>query len=115
MIDLSKLAKLMELSTSPVDNEALTSIRMANKILFENNISWSEFIGQKTIIIQEIQQITQKTKPDADIEKMLSECLINVRSPSGKTFIESLNKFYKQRGYLTPKQVEALRKWFDNL
>lgn len=116
MLDLAKLAKLMELSASPIDGEALNSIRIANKMLLENNISWSQFVAEKTLIIQEVQQIIAKpSKPDVDVEKMLSECIVNVTSSTGLAFIRSLNDFYKTKGFLTPKQKEALKKWYDNV
>lgn len=114
-MDIAKLAKLMELSASPIDGEALNAIRMANKMLLEHNISWSQFISEKTLIIQEVQQIVTKTKPDVDVEKMLTECIINIYSPTGLAFVRSLNDFYKTKGFLTPKQKEALKKWYDNI
>lgn len=113
-MDIEKLAKLMMRTTSSNDHESLASIRMANGLLDASNLTWNDFIAQKTIVIQEIVQQTAKPK-DADIEKMLSECLVNIRSPTGLDFIKSLNNFYKTRGYLTPKQKEALTRWYNNL
>lgn len=40
MIDLARLAKLLALSTSPVDAEALAAIRRANAIVSEAGETW---------------------------------------------------------------------------
>ena len=114
MLDLAKLVKVMMRTTSPNDFETLVSIRMANVMLNENNINWEDFIAQKTVVINEVVQKIQK-EDDADIEKMLEMCLTHIKSPSGKKFIESLSEFYWDKGFLTVRQKEALKKFFDNL
>jgi len=114
MIDLAKLVKVMMRTTSPNDFETLVSIRMANVMLNENNINWEDFIAQKTVVINEVVQKIQK-EDDADIEKMLEMCLAHVKSPSGRQFIESLSTFYYDRNYLSVRQKESLKKWYDNL
>lgn len=46
---LEKLKKLLALTSSTNDNEALLAIRKANVILSESGLSWSEVFEQKTI------------------------------------------------------------------
>jgi hypothetical protein len=41
MLDRKTLVKLLELSTSPVDAEALGAIRKCNAMLKENRITWT--------------------------------------------------------------------------
>ena len=48
MIDRARLAKLLALSASPNDNEALACIRAANKMVQAAGKSWDEVLVQIT-------------------------------------------------------------------
>ena len=45
---------------------------------------------------------------------MLDACLRHVRGHA-RDFIESLDEFYQERGFLTEAQTDALRKYFNNV
>ena len=111
-MDVTKLIKLMNLTTSTFDGEALNAIRKANLLLAESNISWAEFIKEKNITIKEI--VVKKPR-DPQIEEMLRLCKKGVRSISGKMFINSLADWYKKHGSLSEKQLISLKKWYDNV
>jgi len=111
-MDITKLIKLMNLTTSTFDGEALNAIRKANLLLAESNISWIEFIKEKNITIKEI--VVKKPR-DPQIEEMLRLCKKGVRSISGKMFINSLADWYKKHGSLSEKQLISLKKWYDNV
>jgi hypothetical protein len=50
------------------------------------------------------------------IAEMLKTCLREVESESGAKFIESLAKQWDEdRGWLSHKQLLALRRWYENL
>lgn len=42
--DYGKLAKVMQLTQSPIDGEALAALRMANAMLAKVNLNWAELI-----------------------------------------------------------------------
>ena len=111
-MDLTRLIKLMNLTTSTFDGEALNAIRKANLLLAESNISWAEFIKEKNITIN---KIVIKKPRDPEIEQMLKICKKGVRSSSGQMFIRSLANWYKNHGSLSEKQMEALKAWYDNV
>jgi len=111
-MDVTKLIKLMNLTTSTFDGEALNAIRKANLLLAESNISWAEFIKEKNITIN---KIVIKKPRDPEIEQMLKICKKGVRSSSGQMFIRSLANWYKNHGSLSEKQMEALKAWYDNV
>lgn len=124
MFDIVKFAKLMQLSTSTYEGEALNAIRMANAILAEADLSWDDFISQKEIIINEIEYKDNENKDNIqkidieeclNIEEMFTMCLYRIKVESGLNFIKSLKEFYDRRGYLTVKQQEALKKWYENI
>ena len=116
-MDLEKLVKVMGYTASPNDNEVLNAIRIANGILNGADITWEQFIAQKTIVIQEVVTQVQPQPKDKnpEIEKMLSICLQNVQSGSKLKFIQSLVDWYKAKGFLTSKQKDALERWYDNV
>ncbi len=119
-MDLDKLVKVMGYTTSPNDGEAINAIRIANGILDGANITWEQFIAQKTIVIQEVvsrtvPDLTSTKGKDPQIEQMLSACLKGINSSSGLKFIQSLAEWYKAKGFLTQKQKDALERWYDNL
>jgi hypothetical protein len=136
--DLEKFAKIMARTQSPNDHEALLSVRMANGMLLNANLDWSQFISQKVIEITEVtynngsqsQQSQQSgsgsssssSSSDAEIEQMLETCIMGLQhNASGLNFIESLkaqyerNKSMNRPSKLSPKQVQALKNWYNNL
>ncbi len=115
-MDLEKLVKVMGYTTSPNDGEVLNAIRIANGILNSANMTWEQFISQKTIVIQEIAtQTIQVKEKNPEIEKMLATCLQSIQSRSGLKFIQSLADWYKSKGFLTQKQKDSLERWYDNV
>ena len=120
MVDIIKFIKLMELTTSSYDGEALNALRKANAELFKYNLTWNQFLSNKQIIITN--PIQNQPKPDIDLklekhkqtERMLSTCLQCIHSESGLEFIRSLKKQFDSSGYLTDRQLEALCKWYNN-
>ncbi len=50
MKDINKFIKLMNLSESSNDAEALNAIRKANKMLRDNKTDWSTLITQRIVI-----------------------------------------------------------------
>jgi len=113
-MDITKLIKLMNLTTSTFDGEALNAIRKANLLLAESNISWAEFIKEKNITIN-VNEIIVKKPKDPKIEEMLRICKKSVRSGTGQMFVRSLADWYKKHGALSEKQLIALKKWYDNV
>lgn len=117
-MDLKKLVKVMGYTASPNDGEVLNAIRIANGILNSANITWEQFIAQKTIVVQEISPGNMQIKTEeknSEIEKMFTICLQKIRSESGLKFMQSLADWYKTKGYLTSKQKDALERWYDNV
>ncbi len=62
-MDIIKFIKFMNLTTSSNDGETLNSIRKANELLKENNMTWTEFINGRFIIIKK-EEFTYKKEPN---------------------------------------------------
>lgn len=113
---MNKLSKLMMLTTSTNDNEALAALRKANAILAAQSVSWDEFLkGMKNLVIQEEPKAPKKKKDESDIKEMLQTVLASHLSDTGYEFISSLNAFFTEKNFLTEKQEKALRKFYDNI
>lgn len=142
MID-AKFIKIMGLTTSSSDGEALSAIRKANAILKEKNMSWEEVffapkVQRSTIPEQDIAEMVRAAhekgfregkawKPETrkyeyDLDSVSTWDMIREVKSSlqarGQTeplsFIESLEAGYVKFGSLTPRQQAALKKFYEN-
>ena len=112
MLDIIKLAKLLEMTSSSFDGEVLSAIRRANFILKSENKTWSDLFQVKQPLPF---PLNKPDFSDEHIRHMLVMCIARTRSKSGLEFLKSLQEFYRNRGYLTGRQLEALGAWFKNI
>lgn len=135
------VVKLLNLSTSENDNEALLAVRRANDIVRKAGQTWERLIaaGDTTSAGRQKSKAEyqygeprreywetdgseddgfyEDDEPDCSevtIETMLKTCIERVRNPRALDFLRSLDAQYKIRGKLTDKQIEALRKFYAN-
>lgn len=66
--DRERLIKLLSLSGSPHDGEALAAIRKANGLLTANNTTWSEVIAQP----EELEAAQSSPWPEGDDDKPMA-------------------------------------------
>lgn len=110
-MDKSKIVKLLSLTQSDNDSEALTAIRMANKILKSNEITWDKFMGQEPPSYQ-----THNTwGAYHGVSEKIDYILNNSPVWFDPSFIRSLHVQLKLRGRLSPKQIQALDKIYSKL
>lgn len=116
-----KFIKLMMMTTSPNEGEALTATRMANALLLEANLNWDEFLRGKAKIISNTIAGTQrysgkKYQNASEIEAMLEAVLRNTKpGKSFHSFIKSLSDWWEDNAFLTEKQYSALRKSYERI
>lgn len=143
-MDQDKLVKILMLSTSDADGEALNAIRMANAMLKSAKVNWREFLAGKggpmpswqveeiktlrarNQILQEMiealqQSQTYKSADEFEPEQQESaniedmiETCLDHVMGGARDFIESLEAAYTKWGRLTPKQFSALQKFYWN-
>ncbi len=102
-MDLSQITKLLALTQSDNDHEALLAARKANAILKSNNTMWHELIEQSPQI-QEEAEIT--------IKEMLHYLLSRENAEKAYNFFKGLNKNYVKKGHLSERQLLALMKCY---
>lgn len=120
--------KLMKMTSSSNDGEALNALRKANSILDEVNISWEELLRNR-IKIKKIEagpnpkyargfasggSSAKKYTNKQEIETMFAIVLDSVpKSSSFYSFIKSLEDWWETKGFLTEKQYEKLKKAYN--
>lgn len=116
-----KFIKLMKMTTSPSEGEALNAIRMANSLLAEANLDWDDFLRGKAKIIEgktsgQNTYSGKKYTNASEIESMLNAVLSSIKSgTSFYGFIESLRDWWEGNQFLTEKQYNALRKSYERI
>lgn len=119
-INRTLFVKLMMMTASTNDKEALTALRKANTMLTEQNMNWEEFVnggvrrsqpkGRGTGVSSHDQGIT-----DPKIANMLDALISSDAEGGFRVFLESIEQFWNSRGYLTERQYAAIVKAYDNL
>jgi hypothetical protein len=119
----AQFIKLMMMTTSSHDQEALTAIRKANAILASANVNWEEFLNATEAAAAKTNtnsgftsygsQFSRQTSftDAAEIDPLFDRAFANVSSgASFRHFLESIHEWWENKGYLTEKQLQALRK-----
>jgi hypothetical protein len=115
-----KVIKLLNLTRSDSDGEALSAIRKANALIDACDSSWIKLLGITPQTILNKNKPYQKTAPPPqetvkkryegeEVEWMLEE----IPPDTGSTFLKSLVTWYNEKHFLTLKQYNALRDWYE--
>ena len=127
MLDRPKLIKLMMMTTTQNDGEALTAIRKANVMLKVNNVSWSSLLDVPTSAPRRPAPPPPKRKPsgpmgrgtsgpaasnrqtfdDPSIPRMIQSLLRDTKG-SFRDFVERMDDAWNEYGHLTGPQYDAI-------
>lgn len=122
MIDRPRLIKLLMMTTSVNDAEALVAIRMANTMLKEARQDWQSLLGVGSSRPPVPPRPRQPSRPmgrgvfetepprkytDPDIPRMLKSLLRDTKG-SFRDFLLSIEENWNEKEYLTRGQYEAL-------
>lgn len=120
MASFDKFIKLMMMTTSSHDGEVLNAIRMANAMLGEMNNNWEELLRGKVRMEAESTGRTESRdyqpsgkiyNDEMEINKMFEEAYRRVsRHSSFMRYVDSVHEWWEERGFLTEKQYEAIKK-----
>lgn len=125
----TRLIQLMMMTTSDSDGEALVALRKANAMLAEQNMNWEELLRAKVKFARTESTSSSdgrergardrgdKTQKASDEEiELWFQVLLDELHPNNsfREFVESVHSFWEQRGYLTPRQEDAIRKAYQN-
>lgn len=114
LADYKRLTKLMMLTTSDNDNEALSALRSANAILRADSIDWNRVFARTVQVINEFEPAPADADPGearrhqaSEIEKAFATL---ERCDKFNDFITSLQDQWIKRRSLSEHQMEALFK-----
>lgn len=120
--------KLMMMTTSPIDAEALTALRKANAILAEANVNWEEFLTALDITRRNKEasvkrQQRQRNDENAfsnvagerfdnadEINPMFERAFANTSGKGFRDFLESVHEWWTSKGFLTERQYQSVKK-----
>lgn len=104
-MDTEKIIKLLKLSASPNDNEALSAIRMANKILAAVPLTW-DMVQFKTA--------PKKSTDTEAVDKMFNVVLKTLYKRSSlNDLVQQLWNKWNSRRTLDGDELEALMKLYS--
>lgn len=118
--DLNKLKKLMMLTTSHYDNEALTALRKAQLILSRADYTWEDLLSDRPMATRDVDEDEEdideevlkdyfsRRASEDDMSNKLNSLLIRVRSPSFRQFVLSVAQQYMEKGFLSEAQRQAI-------
>lgn len=102
---LERITKILMLTTSENDSEALACIRAANSVLKKNNMTWVDIIvgSQPT-------NSGETRRQESSVSELFQYVYANYYSLSEKRqeLVDGFHSFYQSRGRLTEKQKEVL-------
>lgn len=126
------LVKFMELTFSENDNEALASLRMANKLLAADGITWERVFKRLVSIDVEAAEpddapvglrqaqprrqpatVASGTATQDYIKELFDVVYEKSLSDSAMDFVDSLHSQFLESKSLSPKQLEALQKFAE--
>lgn len=118
--DFNLLKKLMGMTQSDNDQEALTAIRKANAILVVNKVNWDAVFSRLVSVdVESVEQFTDKMSTASEdvnkagrslyIHNLLSEAAENARG-TFIDFVASLTEQFEARGTLSAGQIDALER-----
>ena len=111
--ELETLTKLLAMTTSSNDHECLVAIRKANAMLAGRNMTWELFIKGRYPKGAFSDNEVQVKYDDDEIEEMFETVMRNVAGTSFADFIDSIHTWWEEKGFLTEKQFNALKRAYN--
>lgn len=108
-MDTRKLIKLLMLTTSDNDNEALIALRMANRLLKTHDKSWEDLLTRQRAT-SENSQFDQRSQDALSMLQFISEY-----APAwfDRAFTDSLQEQLYRKRSLSKKQMDSLVKIYN--
>lgn len=126
-MDKSKLAKLLQMTTSDIEGEALTAMRMANKMVKDADLTWDQVLndmrGHVSIQVFDFTMKPGQGNPfdtgdapdphrNANVINQMFAMVYSVPADGSEfwTWLDSVKNQWDQNGRLTKTQYDGLRR-----
>jgi hypothetical protein len=119
MATFNKLKKMLSLTVTENDHEALAAIRAANRIIVEEGITWERVLNRTINVIAEVETDPEQQRPATNgeapaVRREIDDLLDKAedRKPDNE-FVASLREQWDRKRWLSERQIDALRKVAD--
>jgi len=120
-LNIAMVIKLLRMTESSHDNEALNAIRMANAMLNRHNANWDELMrGQVQVIDADpfagapsVRRMKGESGPKHTDAAEINQYFNTLRSRDLGTFrdyVDSVYEWWTQKHFLTQKQYEVIKR-----
>lgn len=110
------LLKLLRMTTSQHDGEALVAIRKANAMLAAEKKDWEDLLKTGSMIQSSTTFRTPPSQRYVPLADMLKELLENTPTTNGfRSFVESVSEYHTLHGRISPKQYDVIFKAYRKL
>jgi len=129
LADLTQLRKLMGMTGSDADGEALNALRMANRLLKKSDLTWSDVLD-RCISVTTVNGGYQaqgasgddgfdEERNEGNLDDTIQNAFDELRgvsmSASFRAFVDDVERKWNQTGYLTPGQRAPILKAVKNI
>jgi hypothetical protein len=109
--ETTKLCKVMMLTTSDNDSEALAALRKANALLKQRGLNWEDIFAALTeAAASDEDEDDSEDYEAARIRAALAVAMRSAGSESFRDFLDSIAEQFAEKGFLSPKQRAAVFK-----
>ena len=110
--DFARLKKMMSLTTSENDGEALAALRAANKIIAASGTSWQRIFDRLVTIENPIEAAVDEDAvrrvDKASVDVAFEAALAKVPPGRFRDFLLDLEAKWQRTNYLTPDELAAV-------
>lgn len=131
-MDRTRLLKLLAMTTSDNDGEALNAMRKANAYIGSWKMTWEDVLSQERVMNITLHRAAPSSAPyqgdDSDwnpphlsdkvvIDTMFRAIFAQPRSDNEEfwQFMDSVHNQWQQKGRLTPGQFQAIRRCYNRV
>ncbi len=118
---MDKIVKLLQLTTSSNDFEALNAIRTANQILTKNKTTWLDLFNNLSTVKKNTSSVKYESNSSRDkeiismLEYFYDRGFDLIDDEKTSNFTEDLIDFYEMHSKLSEKQFNALKKIYSRI
>lgn len=120
-LNIAMIIKLLRMTESQHDGEALNAIRMANALLNKHNANWDELMRKQVQVIDadpfaaapSPRRMKGESGPrhtDADEINSYFETLFSRNLGTFRDYVDSVHEWWEAKGFLTQKQYDVIKR-----
>jgi len=116
LADFARFKKFMELTMSDNEGEALSALRMANKLIKSEGLTWTRVLDRSIQIVPQFEDKNESEHgvTEDELEAMF-EAVLDESNGSFRDVVQSIYSQWKERGFITPRQREVIVAAFRRL